>query len=1483
MQTSTIKTTLKISAVTVIAGALLAWATPSRYFQQALENEFIKGLKKKVTAYNEEFPEDRVYLQLDKPMYEPGETIWFSAHVLNSKNMLASDKSDILHVEFISPKGTIERTVKLITKNGKTFGDFELGKEALGGMYKVRAYTNWMKNVGPENVFEKEIQVQDVVLPALKMKLNFEKKAFGAGDEVIAKLVLNTNENKALADHKIKIVANINGQKIIEKTDVTDEEGIQFIKFNLPKELASNDGLLNIMIDYNGSTESISRAIPIVLNKIDLALLPEGGDLVAGLQSNVAIKAINEFGKPADVEGIVLNSKGTQVSSFSSYHDGMGAFSFTPLASEKYTVKITKPEGISEVYKMPEALVRGYVLNTDNSKPGEIKTIIRTTETEQLSLIAQVRGQIYYSTAIDAKKGVNELVFSTETFPAGVVQITLFDAKGIERAERLAFANSSKQLQVSIETDKNNYLPREKVKMTVSVKDEKGMPAPANLSLAVVNDQFLSFADDKSGNIVSQLLLQQDLNAKVEEPAFYFDKKEEKAEKALDYLLMTSGWRRFTWDQIRTEEKPVLTYKNEKALVEGIVLDATTSKPIAKAKVKVGSVGEEVETDANGKFSFKKIMLTSAVTLNYTAIGYAQQSVPVYEYKQDMQVYMYKPVVYPTYTYATGTAVNKPATKGKNRAKADKVAENEVPEDAMGAMDIELEEVAIVEKKERVVMEMKKVEAGKKNKKEPVAQKDLNQVLLEPAIANGTPVQLNANIAAGQAFQWHVANGGLAAGEVMPQQAVAYTRGREFYAPKYTGDENVETRTDFRNTVYWNANVAVDHTGKKTMEFYMSDDVSSFRATAEGISAEGTIGRGDKTFFTQLPFAMNTKIPVEVATEDLVSIPLTLTNNTDKPLGGKLSVLAPEALQAVQPTPEIQTIMPGKAKTIFLDYRVSDKVGTGDFTITFKACGLGDAFTQKIRVMSKGFPAAVSFSAQEIEQEYNFSVRNVVRGSMKATVTAFPNVVSDLMKGVEGILREPYGCFEQTSMSSYPNAMVLDYLKSSGSNDEKTISRANELLGKGYKRLITFETKDKGYEWFGSNPGHEALSAYGLMQFNDMKSVGADVDQTMVDRTAEWLMSRKDGKGGFQQNSKALDNFGRASKEVTDAYIVYSLSEAGYTTIKKEFDAAYDHAISSKDPYQLALVTNAAYNLKETKKAGDALNALLKMQSKDGSWLSPGHSITYSQGQSLIIETTSLATMALIKESAKNGPAISRSVEYLIASRNGSGTFGNTQGTVLALKALTEYAKDSKKTNEDGTIIVSIDGKKVMEKSYKAGDKGAILFDSLERFIKEEGKHTLKVKYVGVKTPLPYTVAVNWNTALPESNPACVVDLKTSLASKTAVVGETVRLSSIVTNKKNEGIPTAMVIIGIPAGFTVQPWQLKELQEKKAFDYYEIKGNNIAVYYRCMAPNAVKEINLDLKAEMPGEYDAPASSAYLYYTNELKTWSGVDKITIKKS
>ena len=1478
---------IKINRIVPIAGislamlAMVAWITPSNYYQLAMDNEFIRSIKTKLSAYQQKLPEDRLYVQFDKPFYEPGDNIWFATFVRDGQTMKASNKSDIVHVECLNPKGTIEKSINIIAKNGVAAGDFVLDAEALGGIYKVRAYTNWMKNEGNDNVFEKEVQVQDVVLPNLKMKLDFEKKAFGAGDEVIAKLELNTNENKPLSNYKIKFVANLNGQQIVAKADETDENGMRYIKFDLPKELKTNDGLLNVMIDYNGLTESISRSIPILLNKIKFTAFPEGGDLVTGLESNVAFRALNEFDKAADIEGIVINEKGTEVASLTSFHMGMGSFKFTPQPNEKYSVKITKPEGIAETFALPTPMERGYVMNVDNSKSGELTVNVNTSETETLSLIAQVRGKIYYSTEIVTKKGSNKIVFPTSNFPIGVSQITLFDSKDVPRAERLAFVNKDKQLTIAVETDKEKYLPREKVKMTVTVKDERGIPMPANLSMSVVNDQLISFADDKSGNILSQLLLQQDIKEKVEEPAFYFNEKEPKADKALDYLLLTAGWRRFTWEKLMNDNIPAVAYLGERAIISGTVIDASTGKVLTNAKIKINN-GSEYETDENGKFIFNKVDLSSPVTLTYSASGYSPQSQYIQNYNQGIVAYLYNNNYY-NQMYKTVP------TSTSSRVDIDEMVA--MPAEApmggsgesvkfRGVRNLEQVEMNAPKVKEKNNKKSKSVEsfaaqAGPKDDaNKPMAEnkRDKNQ-LADIMVASKSIDVRSARFAALDSEQ-----------EDQQQQNIqTYYRARQFAAPVYDKNETVETRTDFRNTIYWNPNVEIDKSGTKTIEFYASDDITSFRTTVEGIASDGTVGRTEKNFFTQLPFAMTTKIPVEVATEDIVSIPLTLKNNTDKPLGGALTITSPDGLKAIIDVPTAQIIMPGKAKTIYLDYKVLDKIGYGEFTISFRACGLGDAFTQKIKIAPKGFPVTASFSGQDMEKNFSFETNKVVNGSFKMSFTAYPNVVNDLMKGVEGILSEPYGCFEQTSCTAYPNAMVLDYLKSTDSKDSKTIARATDLLDRGYKRLTTFEAKDKGYEWFGASPAHEGLTAYGIMEFVDMKKAGADVDQKMLSRTAEWLMSHKDGKGGFQREGHAYHDFGRISNDILNAYTVYALAEADYTDIKKEYETSYKKAMETKDPYMLAMMANASYKLNETAKGNEAMDALIAKQAKDGSWTGTTHSITYSQGQSLTIETTSLSILAILKTPGKNANAMQNAVKYLVGARSGSGVFSSTQGTILALKALTEYAKSSKKANEDGTVEVYVDGKKVAEKSYKAGDKGAIVIEGMEEFVKGEGKHDVKVKYVGVKTPLPYSVSATWNTTLPVSDAVCAIDLKTKLATKTANVGETVRMTATITNKKNEEVPSTMAIIGIPAGFTVQPWQLKELQEKKVFDYYEIVGNNIAVYYRGMDAKSVKTINLDLKAEMPGEYDAPASSAYLYYTNEFKTWSGMDKVTIKKA
>ena len=1480
------KTILNSTIIIAVAGfivAALIGARPSG----PISNEFLDQMAQRVDTWNAQFPEDRVYVQLDRPFYKPGEDIWFSAYVRNGADFKPSQKSDVLNVELINPKGTVEKSMRIIAKNGKALGDFGLDEFAPGGLYKLKAWTNWQKNEENEFLFERDIVVQSSVLPNLKMKLDFERKAYGAGDKVEAKLELATNENLPLASQEFRFVAQLAGTQIVLDKAKTNENGKALVRFELPEQLFTNDGLLNIMIEYNGLTEAISRSIPIVLNDIKLQLYPEGGDLVEGLESKIGFRAVNENGKPADITGeIIEKESGKKVIEFSSFHNGMGGFGLKPEAGKTYEARILSPKNVNTRVSLPDVIPRGFVLKVEKAGKEQVKLTVQSTEEEEVGIIATVRGKAVWKQAVQLKKGSNPLLVSTEKLPAGIAQFTLFDSKGIERAERLAYVNHGRNLNIQVSTDKEKYLPREKVKMTVKVTDERGMPMPASLSLSVANDQLLSFADDRWGNILTRMMLENDIHEKVFEPAFYFDKKEEKAVEALDYLVMTAGWRRFTWKKVIDGETPPVTFQPERAEVGGVITDANSGSPIQDVSVKLVGSNLETRTDKEGKFYFKYVDLAEGNQILASAKSYGDQQFGLAGYGTDNHFSLYD---------------NRRNNWGWG-GKGVEIDEMMVLEAEDGDWDAAPQEKGMIQNrnfpqaKRRPDDQPKPVGINKlmppapadvKTKADP--KKDAIEVNQQEKQGKKVLAQKELEkFEAGAAIDRRFADEEEFAGLEGPAQPVVpvFYRARQFAAPLYA-DASAEApggalRTDFRSTLFWDGNLEVSRTGKAEVVFFNSDEITSFRTVVEGISEDGMVGRVEKNFFTQLPFALSVRTPVEVATEDILTVPVVLKNNTMHTISGNLNVKAPAGMKLLDQFQPARQIEAGKTLAIFLRYQVLDQPGKDNFEISFSNNGLEDAFSQEITITPKGFPVDLAFSGKELQNTYSVQIDNLVKGSLSAKLSAYPSVISDLLAGIESILREPYGCFEQTSTSSYPNVLVLKYLKEQKDADPDVVARAQELLDKGYKRLTTFETKEKGYEWFGSNPPHEALSAYGLLQFNDMKDVYGDVDQAMIDRTANWLMSRRDGNGGFKRNPQALDNFGAASPEITNAYIVWSLAEAGYKDIKKELDAAEKEAYKSNDPYQLGLVANALYVFGDKTRAEKALTELLKAQKNDGAFAGKTHSVTRSTGQALDIETTSLAIMAMLRATRIDQPKLDQATKWIVGKRSPYGGFGSTQSTILALKALTAYASNSKRTAEDGTLIFLVDGKKVGEKTFKAGDKGEIVLDDLGKFL-SAGKNNLKVKFEGCKDALPYTLAVTYYTYLPESSAEVQVKLETNLSASKAKMGETVRLSAKLKNLTAEGLPMTMAIIGLPAGLSAQPWQLKELIEKKIVDFYEVRGNNVACYYRQMKPNEVREINLDLKAEVPGTYDAPASSAYLYYTNEHKYWCALPKVTIDKN
>src|SRR5262249_28658209 len=212
----------------------------------------------------------------------------------------------------------------------------------------------------------------------------------------------------------------------------------------------------------------------------------------------------------------------------------------------------------------------------------------------------------------------------------------------------------------------------------------------------------------------------------------------------------------------------------------------------------------------------------------------------------------------------------------------------------------------------------------------------------------------------------------------------------------------------------------------------------------------------------------------------------------------------------------------------FVQLEVGREV-TGLVNLTFdaKAGSYRDTVSRMLDVQPMGFPQESSTGGmleRNGSKSFEFTLPGeIVRGSLSSSVTVYPTPLASMTDALQSLLRQPNGCFEQTSSTSYPLVMAQQYFLTHTGVDPAIIEKARDLLEVSYKKLTGFESRTQGYEWFGGDPGHEALTAYGLMQFTDMSRVRA-VDKEMLDRTRAWLLSRRDSKGGFSQNPRALDS-----------------------------------------------------------------------------------------------------------------------------------------------------------------------------------------------------------------------------------------------------------------------------------------------------------------------------------------------------------------------
>jgi alpha-2-macroglobulin-like protein len=1332
----------------------------------------------------------RAYVMTDKPLYQPGETIWFRADLRMTSTLTAKGQQGLTAM-LTSPRGAIVAQKRVQVTNGVAQNDFTLAEEIEGGEYTIALTAD-------DGTSEtKKVIVNTYEAPRLKKTLEFVRKAYGEGDSVSAAIEIKRATGEAFADKALTGVVTVDDIEVARVAIKTDKDGAATAKFQLPGKIARGDGLLTILADDGGVMESIQKRIPIVMKTMQLSLFPEGGDLVEGVPGRVYFMAKNTIGKPADIEGKVIDDRGHVVSTFKSIHDGLGRFEIAPSADRSYQVHITKPAGITQTFELPAPKSGGCVLRSvEGAKAGTMRVGAICSSSRTLLVEAVLREQRVAAAAIAVEAGKPALIeMPLEKQVQGAMRVTLFSSKQEPLAERLVYMGKGADLKITMTADRPKYSPRDAVKLKIQTTDASGKPVKANVGVAVVDDTVLSYADDKSGRIQSKLYLEPELGVTaedpIEEPNFYFGTKPEAA-AAMDALLATRGYRTFEWQPVFAPPPPV---SETTALYEGRGMGGGGWDMAPQAAPPM-AVAEEAPADPVARNEKDNAQQPR----RQVKVGGAKRPAP-----------------------AQAVAVAKPI--GGDMQKAEKKKMEERPRGPMAGAAM-----------------------GRARLADKMDRDD----------------------------EW----GGEAADERM---VAGWSPVRVFPVPQYTKAYD-GPRTDFRETIYWNASVDTGADGTASVTFPVSDAVTSFRATAEGVSAGGLPGAGDVVIQSKMPLSLDARLPVEVTSGDEIRLPVTLTNETDDAIDADLSATFGSAFKlSSNPSGRIH-LRAGEKTSLFFPLKVVATDGEGNVALSVKARGLDDTLEKKIRVVPLGFPFEVGASGTVktgVRASHSFELGGALPGSIKATVTMYPSPVASMTKGMEAMIREPGGCFEQTSSSNYPNIMVLSYLATNDAADAALVQKTQGTLDRGYKLLTGYETKQKGYEWFGQTPGHEALTAYGLMEFADMAKV-YEVDHSMVERTADWLMSRRDGKGGFLRSSQALDSFGRANEATTNAYIMWALAEAKRTKgMEAELSVSKKLGESTKDAYLMSLVANTAL-LVGMPEAKSFTSKLVELQDKDGSFPGAKESITMSGGESLAIETTALATLALLKASPNNEyePQIRKAVDWLNAKRGGFGQWSNTQATILGLKAMTAYSEYAKQMATSGAATLLINGQPAGTINFEKGRKDALVWDDISSKL-TSGTNKIEIELAGGAV-LPYSIALEYRAARPQSSANAKVNVTTQLAKDTVKLGEGVKLRARVENKTAEGQPMTLARVGIPGGLTFQTWQLKELRDKGLIDFYETRPREVILYWRSLAPSAKKDVDIDLIAATPGTFEAPATSAYLYYTAEDKAWVAPVKVSVEK-
>src|SRR5262249_52458984 len=223
----------------------------------------------------------------------------------------------------------------------------------------------------------------------------------------------------------------------------------------------------------------------------------------------------------------------------------------------------------------------------------------------------------------------------------------------------------------------------------------------------------------------------------------------------------------------------------------------------------------------------------------------------------------------------------------------------------------------------------------------------------------------------------------------------------------------------FPETLLWRPELITDDEGRARLDVPLADSITTWRLTASAVTADGRLGASEEKIKVFQPFFVDVNLPVALTRGDEVSVPILVYNYLDRPQQVEVDVADASWFERLpgREAAKGQTLelKPNEVRSIHFPLR-ANKVGTHELQVTATGSGVADAVKRPVEVLPGGRRVETVWNGN-LQQSIDIPLAvpdAAIEGSAQLFLKIYPSRFSQVLDGLDGIFRMPYGCFEQT-------------------------------------------------------------------------------------------------------------------------------------------------------------------------------------------------------------------------------------------------------------------------------------------------------------------------------------------------------------------------------------------------------------------------------------------------------------------------------------